>query len=226
MASEKYNQQGIKKDEEAWDSYIETNGTLKNNLGIESKEELNKAEKNIVLERLTLLHINPIDNVCNREGLFAIHEFLFKDIYTFAGKIRECTLSKNGYNFVHPDKINEELITTIFNYSNQIDTVRSSEELAFVIAPFYYDLIRIHPFREGNGRSIREFIRETVLEKCNELPFDVELDYTKIDKNNLMLGTRYRYMYPSMLEMEFMKGLVPVDKLNRDRGNYEDRRFK
>ena len=100
MASEKYNQQSIKKDEEAWDSYIETNGTLKNNLGIESKEELNKAEKNIVLERLTLLHINPIDNVCSREGLFAIHEFLFKDIYTFAGKIRECTLSRiNNYNF-------------------------------------------------------------------------------------------------------------------------------
>ena len=64
------------------------------------------------------------------------------------------------------------------------------------------------------------------MEKCNELPFDVELDYTKIDKNNLMLGTRYRYMYPSMLEMEFMKGLVPVDKLSMDRGNYEDRRFK
>lgn len=67
-------------------------------------------------------------------------------------------------------------------------------------------------FAEGNGRTIREFLREVVLLKNKVLPFDVELDYTKVNKDNLMLGTKERYFYPSMLEMEFMNSLIPLEK--------------
>ena len=40
----------------------------------------------------------------------------------------------------------------------------------------------------------------------------VELDYTKVDKENMLKGTAYRYFFPSMLELEFSKGLVPLEK--------------
>lgn len=40
----------------------------------------------------------------------------------------------------------------------------------------------------------------------------LDLDYTKMDSNNLLLGTAERYVFPSMLEVEFMKALVPVEK--------------
>ena len=56
-------------------------------------------------------------------------------------------------------------------------------------------------------------MREFVLEKSKNLgcgPLDI--DYTKMDSNNLLLGTVERYVYQSMLEMEFMKALVPVEK--------------
>ena len=42
----------------------------------------------------------------------------------------------------------------------------------------------------------------------------LDLDYTKIDKNNLLLGTVRRFIYPSMIEMEFINGLVPVEKID------------
>lgn len=67
-------------------------------------------------------------------------------------------------------------------------------------------------FAEGNGRSVREFLREFVLEKNKVLPFDVELDFSKIDKQEFLEAVRYRYIYPSMLEMLFNEALVLKDK--------------
>ena len=198
---------------DSWDDYL-INGTnvLINKFNETSKEKLQKLEQESVLIKLTTLNLNPIINEVSFESLKQLHEFIFCDVYPFAGKIRTCTLSKNGYNFLPPEMIDSECRETILKYSSQIDKVSSVGEYAFVLAPFYYDLIRIHPFREGNGRTIREFLREVVLLKNKVLPFDVELDYTKVNKDNLMLGTKERYFYPSMLEMEFMNSLIPLEK--------------
>lgn len=96
---------------------------------------------------------------------------------------------------------------------NELPKINSIQELAFYIAPFYHDIIMVHPFREGNGRTIRVFIREFILEKSKNLECGpLDLDYTKMDSNNLLLGTVERYIYPSMLEIEFMKAIIPVQK--------------
>ena len=142
-----------------------------------------------------------------------IHKHLFDEIYFFAGQIRECSLSKNGYNFTDPYLIKKELEDIFLEYEPQMNSAYSPAQYAHVLAPFYYDLIRVHPFREGNGRTIREFVREVVLEKNKILPFQVELDYSKMDKENLMLGTKDRYLYGSLLEFEFMKALVPIENI-------------
>lgn len=196
-----------------WDEYL-INGTnvLRNKLGITDKVELEAQEREIILPKLTFLHLNPILKECSSNGLKDIHKFLFNDLYTWAGEYRTCTLRKNEYNFLEPELISKELEEIIQKYSIEIDKVRTKDEYAFVLAPFYYDLIRIHPFREGNGRSIREFLREIVLLKNKILSFEVELDYTKVNKENMLIGTAYRYFYPSMLEVEFLNGLIPKDK--------------
>lgn len=199
--------------QDTWDDYlILGTNTLKNKFNITSKEALKKKEEEEVLTKLVMLHLEPVVEDSNFENLKQTHKFLFENIYDFAGAVRTCTLSKNGYNFSNPEDIERECNEMFTFYNEQLNSVTSPSSLAFVIAPFYYDLIRIHPFREGNGRAIREFIREVVLVKSKDFPFGVELDYTKIDKDNLMLGTKERYFYPSLLEMEFMKGLVPIEK--------------
>ena len=37
---------------------------------------------------------------------------------------------------------------------------KSKHDLADLLSKLYTQLIYCHPFREGNGRSIREFVRE------------------------------------------------------------------
>lgn len=200
----------MKKDE--WDNYfIDNTNVLKNLLGITDKNELEVIEQKTVLKKLSYLYLFPIDGRCDLEHLKQIHSFLFNEIYPFAGKIRTCTLAKNIYNFCEPEKIEEEMSNVIDEFNEKVGNIKTKDEYSFLLAPFYYELIRIPPFREGNGRSIREFVRETVTIKNKELPFDVELDYTKMDSNNLLLGTKERYFYPSLLEMEFMKALVVLD---------------
>lgn len=201
-------------DEVKWEEYFITGtNVLKNKFDITSQEELTKKESEIVISNLINLHLEGEGCLMNVQALLDIHNSLFGEIYFFAGQIRECSLSKNGYNFTDPYLIKKELEDIFLEYEPQINSAYSPAQYAHVLAPFYYDLIRVHPFREGNGRTIREFVREIVLEKNKTLPFQVELDYSKMDKENLMLGTKDRYLYGSLLEFEFMKALVPIENI-------------
>ena len=70
----------------------------------------------------------------------------------------------------------------------------------------------VHPFSEGNGRSVREFLREFVLHYSEKLPY--KLDYSKMDEEAFLMAVEYRYLYPSMLDMEFEKALVLLNSKN------------
>ena len=86
-------------------------------------------------------------------------------------------------------------------------------EFTYFLAEYYYDLLVIHPFREGNGRTIREFIREYV--SVNMPGF--KLDFTLMDKDNLEQGIQYASFSKTLLEMEFAKALVLTEEIeNKD----------
>lgn len=198
-----------------WDDYlIDNTDVLKNKLNITDKEQLKEKERNISKLKIAKLYIKPICKNFDTQDLKKVHNFIFDKVYPFAGEIRLCTLGKDNTAFCNPKYI-EESLNKILEDLNNIPDISSITELAFYVAPFYHDLIMIHPFREGNGRTIRVFMREFVLEKSKNLscgPLDI--DYTKMDSENLLLGTVQRYIYPSMLEMEFMKAIVSKEKEN------------
>lgn len=198
-----------------WDDYlIEGTNILKNNLNIKDSDKLKESERSITRKTMATLYLNPICKNFDIEDLKKIHKFIFEKIYPFAGEIRLCTLGKDLTSFCDPKDIIKSL-NEVLSDLNKINNISSVPELAFYIAPFYHDLIMIHPFREGNGRTIRIFMREFVLEKSKHLPCGpLDIDYTKMDSKNLLLGTVQRYIYPSMLEMEFMKAIIPKEKEN------------
>lgn len=197
-----------------WDSYlIPGSNVLKNKLGITNSDELKGIEKNIVRKKLAYLYLKPVKGNFDTEHLLNIHKFIFDEIYPFAGKFRICSMQKNTM-FCNPEEIQNHL-TEILKEMNEVfnQDISSIQEFAFKLGSYYYDLIYVHPFREGNGRSIRVFVRDFVLEKSKNLSCGpLDLDYTKIDSKNLLMGTVNRYIYPSMIEVEFMKGLVPLKK--------------
>ena len=54
-------------------------------------------------------------------------------------------------------------------------------------------------------------LREFVLSKKEQLPFNVELDFTKINPDEFLMAVKDKYLYPSLLQMLFKNALVKVD---------------
>ena len=104
--------------------------------------------------------------------------------------------------------IKEELPKVIKKYNDLEVNTSNKFEIARILGEFYRELIYIHPFREGNGRSIREFLR-----KFAEYKFNYHLDYSKMDKKNLLLGLTEDDRYPLLIAFEFYNGIEEKTKV-------------
>jgi len=133
---------------------------LKNKLNVRDNKLLKTAEEKITLIKQMELLKNPIKGNFSKAHFMNIHKFIFEDIYPFAGKIRREQISKADTMFYPPNLIDRELDKVFAkikekNMLKETDKEKVFDNLAYVMA----ELNIIHPFREGNGRSIREFIR-------------------------------------------------------------------
>lgn len=79
------------------------------------------------------------------KGLSQIHDYIFKDLYDFAGKIREVNISKGGFRFANSLYLKEIL--------PKIEAL--SEQNFDQIVEKYVEMNIAHPFLEGNGRAMR-----------------------------------------------------------------------
>jgi cell filamentation protein len=142
------------------DEYLDpVSGVLKNRFGIVDLATLESTEADLVAARSREIVLNPIPGKFDLAHLQAIHRFLFGDLYEWAGQLRTVDISKNGYMFAHyahiPSasallfkKLEEE------KYLAVLDVDAFSSRLAYYLG----EINALHPFREGNGRSQREFI--------------------------------------------------------------------
>ncbi len=154
---------------------------LQNKLGIHEEDALNQAERMITSYKLAKLYLDPMKQTFDVDHYLAIHRFLFEDIYPFAGEIREESISKR-IPFCLPQFIYFELKRTLKNAMSQISQITSREELLKFITVLYSDLDIIHPFREGNGRTEREFIRQLIDHICQKNHLEpYYLDYGLIE---------------------------------------------
>lgn len=134
---------------------------LKNKLDIHDSNKLFKLEKQIVLAKSYILRQNKNIGNFDKQHFIFIHKFLFGDLYPFAGKFRTENISKGEFTFAWWEYIESELDRLLLelkseNYLNGLDKKSLSIRLAYYLS----ELNVLHPFREGNGRTIREFIRE------------------------------------------------------------------
>lgn len=140
-------------------------GILKNIPGITDPDVLLFVESGAVTKRLQELYNNPI-KIKGIENLFDIHKHLFQDIYVWAGKKRVVEISKDGKQFfptTHFDNASSYINSLIADYKKIRKNRR--KELAEKLAEILDNVNYFHPFREGNGRAQREFLRLLALEK-------------------------------------------------------------
>jgi len=205
-------------EEVKWNSYfIDGTNTLKNKLEITDRDLLVQKEKEITFKKLVELYLKPIKGKFNAEHLKEIHKYLFDDIYYFAGEYRNVNISKNASSpFLDYTVIEEELDYILNNIINHIIKNSNSDFLyAEQLAILYHKLIRVHPFREGNGRTTREFMRELVLH-CNNYfnDYDYELDFNRkeVDKNKLLEGSIAYQTQLGELVLQFYYALKKTKK--------------
>ncbi len=149
---------------------------LNNKFGITNEIELSKMEEKITkLKALELFDTNKIDEfeVGTFSGLSKIHEFLFSDIYDFAGKIRKDNIAKGNFRFASALYLNDILLKINDMPQNTFDEIIKK----------YVEMNIAHPFREGNGRSTRIWLDMILKKELNKV-----IDWSKIDKSDYLLA--------------------------------------
>jgi cell filamentation protein len=140
-------------------------GVLRNLVNAADANTLTVIESGAVTKRIIELQANPI-KIKNSSALLDIHKYLFQDVYEWAGMIRTVEISKGGKPFFplsHFRNAFTYIDTLIAEYKkiNRKDKTQLAHKLAEILDNVNY----LHPFREGNGRTQREFVRTLALEK-------------------------------------------------------------
>ena len=107
------------------------------------------------------------------ESLAKIHEYLFDEIYDFAGQIRDRNIAKGNFRFAPLMYLNAAL--------NHIDMMPQSTYDEIVEK--YVEMNIAHPFREGNGRSTRIWLDLILKKELNQV-----IDWSQVDKNDYFLA--------------------------------------
>lgn len=100
-----------------------------------------------------------------------MHYHLFQDIYPFAGKFRDLQLMKGSTRFCQV-KFIDAYALDLFRELNEEPIWNSLEQAASRLAYFKSELNMLHPFREGNGRTIRMFLYAYALSQNVEWAYE------------------------------------------------------
>lgn len=149
---------------------------LENKLGIGDLSELAHAEEKISKSKALLLFEEGLLDtfeVGTFKGLSQIHRFLFGDIYDFAGEIRSVNIAKGGFRFASVMYLKEAL--------NNIEQMPQSD--FDEIIEKYVEMDVAHPFREGNGRSMRIWLDAILKKEIGRV-----VDWSRVDKDDYLLA--------------------------------------
>ena len=145
---------------------------LINKLDIKDVNKLHKFERKLTMIRLLELFDNPIKGNFDFKHLKDIHKFIFQDIYDWAGNVRIVDIAK-GNMFCNVKFIDSQAEEIFSNLKEEMYLSGLNEE-DFVKRLVYYlsEINALHPFREGNGRTQREFIRLLALKNGYVIKYD------------------------------------------------------
>ena len=100
-----------------------------------------------------------------------LHYYLFQDIYPFAGEFRDVQLMKGNTRFCQVQFLKDYAID-LFLQLNEEPFWNSLDEAANRLAYFKSELNMLHPFREGNGRTIRIFLHAYAMKRGIEWAYE------------------------------------------------------
>jgi cell filamentation protein len=184
---------------------------LKNKFNIKDESLLNIKERQVTAIRIIELIKDPIPGKFDFKHLLNTHNYIFQDLYSWAGKVRTVDISK-GVCFCPTQYISNEA-DRIFNgikkenYLKGLNIDKFSDRLAY----YSGEINALHPFREGNGRSTREFIRSLAQEA------GYTITYSDINKDKLFLA-----FVKSFTDHTELKNVFKSNTVNNIKELYKD----
>lgn len=145
--------------------FDDRHSVLRNKLGITDAHKLELHIARLSFVRVTELEDKPIVGHFDIRHLRLIHRHIFQDVFPWAGDFREVTTSRSGsFGFPPPQFILPSL-EKLFGALKAEICLKGLDQDAFSLRAGHYlgEINAIHPFREGNGRTQREFIRTLAL---------------------------------------------------------------
>jgi len=149
---------------------------MDNKLGITESPELARMEEKLSKQRaLELFESGALDRL--EAGTFAalasIHRALFSDIYDFAGEKRTVNIAKGNFRFA-----------SIMYLDAALQHIERMPQSTFdEIVEKYVEMNVAHPFREGNGRSMRIWLDGMLKKALGQV-----VDWSRVDKTDYLLA--------------------------------------
>lgn len=150
--------------------------TLENKLGITDSAELARCEEKISKKKAVELFEKGTAasfEVGTYKGLAQIHKFLFDEIYEFAGELRSVNMAKGNFRFV-----------PVMYLQAALENIDRMPQSGFdEIIEKYVEMNVAHPFREGNGRSMRIWLDLILKKEISQV-----VDWSRVNKEDYLLA--------------------------------------
>ncbi|MGT2805944.1 protein adenylyltransferase Fic [Streptococcus intermedius] len=149
---------------------------LENKLHLTDSTELARQEEKISKQKAAeMFETGFLDTleVGSYDSLAAIHAYLFSEIYDFAGKVRTVNIAKGSFRFA-----------PVMYLEASLENVSAMPQNTFEeIVEKYVEMNIAHPFREGNGRSMRIWLDVILKKELGQV-----VDWSKVDKDDYLLA--------------------------------------
>jgi cell filamentation protein len=138
--------------------------TLKNTFNERDEERFRQIEADYTGFRIRELMDSPIKGQYNLHHLCRIHQYIFQDIYEWAGQIRviniekaESVLGGLSVEYSNTADIENHLNSALTQLNETKWPALKIDEQARKFSQCLAEIWKVHPFREGNTRTIVTF---------------------------------------------------------------------
>jgi cell filamentation protein len=166
--------------------------TLRNRLGITSHSRLQEIERLLVADRISE---GAPTGWFDLAHLQAIHRHLFQDIYDWAGELRTVEIYKGAHQF----QFCQYIKTGMADVHRRLQAVRflrglSASDFAREAAIIIGDVNYVHPFREGNGRTQMQYLKQLASKAGHDLDFERIKPNAWLEASKASFATDYSLM--------------------------------
>ena len=176
---------------------------LENKLGITDSAELAREEEKISKKKaLWLFESGTLDRLPAGTwvALKTIHKYLFEDLYDFAGELRTVNLAKGHFRFA-----------PLMYLEAALGNVEKMPQSTFEeIVEKYVEMNIAHPFREGNGRSMRIWLDQMLKKEIGQV-----VDWSRVDKEDYLLAMERSPIRDTEIKV-VLKGALTDDTQSRE----------